>query len=238
MITATWIPALDRLVAGESTAICGGHEDAADRRAGRLDGILDAVEHRAGRGASSPPRPGVTPPTTFVPKDIASSAWNVACWPGEPLEDDLASRGRRRRSCRHLLGRSRRPPSPPRRRGRRPGSAPGRSRRGSAGLRRRSCPASRTTTGTSIAWSRVAWTTPCAIQSQRLIPAKMFTRITRTFGSCSTIRNAFAIFSGLAPPPTSRKFAGRPPWWTIASIVPIARPAPFTMQPTEPSSAM
>ncbi len=70
------------------------------------------------------------------------------------------------------------------------------------------------------------------------MPAKMFTRIARTFGSLSTMRNAFAIFSGLAPPPTSRKFAGRPPWCTIASIVPIARPAPFTMQPTVPSSAM
>ena len=65
------------------------------------------------------------------------------------------------------------------------------------------------------------------------MPAKMFTRIACTFGSCSTMRNAFAIFSGLAPPPTSRKFAGRPPWCTIASIVPIARPAPFTMQPTD-----
>ena len=31
-----------------------------------------------------PPLPGVTPPTTFVPNDIASSAWNVACWPVKP----------------------------------------------------------------------------------------------------------------------------------------------------------
>src|SRR5437870_5609234 len=72
-------------------------------------------------------------------------------------------------------------------------------------------PAKRTITGTPISWSRVAWTTPCAIQSHRLIPAKMFTRIAFTFGSFITIRKAFATFSGLAPPPTSRKFAGRPP---------------------------
>ena len=52
------------------------------------------------------------------------------------------------------------------------------------------------------------------------------------------MRNAFATFSGDAPPPTSRKFAGRPPWSVIASIVAIASPAPFTMQPTWPSSAM
>ncbi len=31
-----------------------------------------------------PPLPGVTPPTTLVPNDMASSAWNVACWPVNP----------------------------------------------------------------------------------------------------------------------------------------------------------
>ena len=39
----------------------------------------------------------------------------------------------------------------------------------------------------------------------------------------------------VAPPPTSRKFAGLPPQTWIMSIVAIARPAPFTMQPMLPS---
>jgi hypothetical protein len=45
-------------------------------------------------------------------------------------------------------------------------------------------------------------------------------------------------FSAVAPPPTSRKFAGEPPNSLIVSIVAIARPAPFTMQPIAPSSEM
>jgi len=35
----------------------------------------------------------------------------------------------------------------------------------------------------------------------------------------------------LAPPPTSRKFAGLPPAYLMISMVAMARPAPFTMQP-------
>ena len=42
----------------------------------------------------------------------------------------------------------------------------------------------------------------------------------------------------VAPPPTSRKLAGSPPSCWMMSIVAIARPAPFTMQPMLPSSAM
>ena len=45
------------------------------------------------------------------------------------------------------------------------------------------------------------------------------------------IRNAFLICSALAPPPTSRKFAGSPPASLMMSIVAIASPAPLTMQP-------
>lgn len=41
---------------------------------------------------------------------------------------------------------------------------------------------------------------------------------------------------GVAPPPTSRKFAGCPPFSLIMSIVAIARPAPLTRQPMSPSS--
>src|SRR6266478_9009879 len=72
-------------------------------------------------------------------------------------------------------------------------------------------PASRTTSGTGTCTSRSAWTTPCATQSQRLIPANTFTRMARTFLSESTRRNAAATRSGLAPPPMSRKLAGSPP---------------------------
>ena len=52
------------------------------------------------------------------------------------------------------------------------------------------------------------------------------------------IRNAFLICSALAPPPTSRKFAGSPPDSLITSIVAMARPAPLTMQPISPPSLM
>jgi hypothetical protein len=41
--------------------------------------------------------------------------------------------------------------------------------------------------------------------------------------------------SSEALPPTSRKFAGVPPCSLIISIVAIANPAPFTMQPISPS---
>src|SRR5256886_12957889 len=46
---------------------------------------------------------------------------------------------------------------------------------------------------------------PCATQSQRLIPANTFTRMARTFLSESTRRNAAATRSGLAPPPRSEE---------------------------------
>ncbi len=38
------------------------------------------------------------------------------------------------------------------------------------------------------------------------------------------------------PPPTSRKFAGSPPFSLMTSMVAMARPAPLTMQPMLPSS--
>ena len=129
-----------------------------------------------------PPFPGVTPPTTLVPNDIASSAWNVACCPVKPwmmTRESLSTKT----LMRYLL------------RGAAAATAfRAASSRSSAWISARPLasriarpsstfvPASRTITGTSIAWSRVACTTPCAIQSQRLIPAKMFTRIARTFG--------------------------------------------------------
>jgi elongation factor Tu len=98
-------------------------------------------------------------------------------------------------------------------------------------------PASRTTSGIFSSVSRVAWTTPCATQSQRLMPAKMFTSIARMLLSESTSRKAAATRSGEAPPPTSRKLAGVPPACLIMSIVAMASPAPLMMQPMLPSRA-
>ena len=96
-------------------------------------------------------------------------------------------------------------------------------------------PARRTTSGTLIPMSRTACTTPWATQSQRLMPAKMFTRMALTLLSESTSSNALATRSGEAPPPTSRKLAGSPPAYLIVSIVAIASPAPLMMQPMSPS---
>ena len=90
-------------------------------------------------------------------------------------------------------------------------------------------------TGMLIGSSFSAWTTPSATQSHLFIPANIFTKIASTFLSDLTNRNAFETLSGVAPPPISRKLAGSPPESLIVSIVAIARPAPFTMQPMFPS---
>src|SRR2546425_633409 len=49
-----------------------------------------------------------------------------------------------------------------------------------------------------------------------------------TFLSEVMRRNASVTCSDVAPPPTSRKFAGLPPNSLMMSIVDMARPAPFT----------
>ena len=77
---------------------------------------------------------------------------------------------------------------------------------------------------------------PPAIRSHRTIPPKMFTNTPRTFESAIRIPNASLTVSFVAPPPTSRKFAGDPPASFTTSIVAIAKPAPLTMQPIVPSS--
>ena len=99
-------------------------------------------------------------------------------------------------------------------------------------------PSRRTTTGIVQPISFTAFTTPLAMMSHRMMPPKMLMRTPFTFGSERMIRIAFLTCSSLAPPPTSRKFAGLPPAYWMMSIVDIARPAPFTMQPTFPSSLM
>src|SRR6476619_4990269 len=99
-------------------------------------------------------------------------------------------------------------------------------------------PSSRTTTGTGNPISFDALTTPSAIRSPRMMPPKMLINIALTFLSLKMIRKAFLTCSALALPRTPRKFAGCPPASLMMSIVAIARPAPFTMQPTLPSSLM
>ncbi len=56
--------------------------------------------------------------------------------------------------------------------------------------------------------SRTAPITPSAIMSQRTMPPKMLTRIAFTFGFCRISLKAVVTRSRVAPPPTSRKFAG------------------------------
>src|SRR5262245_63065712 len=75
--------------------------------------------------------------------------------------------------------------------------------------------------------SRAAATTPLARVSQRRMPPKMLIRTAFTLASLSRMRNAFFTCSALAPPPTSRKFAGLPPAYLMISMVAIARPANF-----------
>jgi len=71
-----------------------------------------------------------------------------------------------------------------------------------------------------------------------MIPPKMLTSIPSTLGSLRISLNAVVTRSLVAPPPTSRKFAGLLPCSLMMSIVAIAKPAPLTMQPMLPSSLM
>ncbi|BAK10579.1 malate dehydrogenase hypothetical protein [Pantoea ananatis AJ13355] len=98
-------------------------------------------------------------------------------------------------------------------------------------------PSRRTTTGTLTPTSATAPMMPSAIRSQRTMPPKMLTNTAFTASSDRMILKASVTRSLVAPPPTSRKFAGWPPWCLTMSIVPIARPAPLTIQPMLPSSA-
>src|SRR5208283_536996 len=99
-------------------------------------------------------------------------------------------------------------------------------------------PSSRSTIGNWMLVFRAALTTPLASVSTRKMPPKMLMSTAFTFLSLSRISNACVTCSSFAPPPTSRKLAGMPPAYLMMSIVAIARPAPFTMQPTLPSSLM
>jgi hypothetical protein len=96
----------------------------------------------------------------------------------------------------------------------------------------------RTTSGTLRFTALQAVITPSAMVSHFMMPPKMLTRMPLTSGFFSMILNASVTFSAVAPPPTSRKFAGLPPNSLMVSIVAIARPAPLTRQPMLPSRLM
>src|SRR5690606_2254576 len=98
-------------------------------------------------------------------------------------------------------------------------------------------PSRRTTTGTLTPTSLTAPMMPSAIISQRTMPPKMLTRTACTASSDRMILNASVTRSLVAPPPTSRKLAGWPPASLMMSMVPMARPAPLTIQPMLPSRA-
>uniref|UniRef100_T1KRH7 Uncharacterized protein n=1 Tax=Tetranychus urticae TaxID=32264 RepID=T1KRH7_TETUR len=72
-------------------------------------------------------------------------------------------------------------------------------------------PWSRTTIGILRAKVFAAMIIPSAIMSHLIIPPKMFTRIAWTLESDEISLKASVTCSAVAPPPTSRKFAGLPP---------------------------
>ena len=84
-------------------------------------------------------------------------------------------------------------------------------------------------------------TMPLATSSHEVMPPNTLTSTLRTDGSDSTISRPFAITSADAPPPMSRKFAGRmppnaSPARATTSSVDMTSPAPLPMMPTSPSS--
>ena len=188
---------------------------------------------------SVPPLPGVTPPTIFVPYSRQRLGVELPGRAGDALDDDarvpvdedahlppprsLRGGDGELRALGHVGGGLDREARTPR-------GSPCRARRWCPPGGRRAAPRARP--------RFAAATTPSARTSQRRMPPKMLMKIAFTFGSESRMRNAWPTFFWSAPPPTSRKLAGSPPANLMMSIVAIARPAPFTMQPMLPSSAM
>src|SRR6185503_16723970 len=97
-------------------------------------------------------------------------------------------------------------------------------------------PVSRITIGMRTLRRSSAARSPRATSSHRVMPPKMLKSTARTRPSRVRMLIAASTFSGLLEPPMSRKFAGFPPWNWIRSMVAMARPAPFTTHPMEPSS--
>ena len=98
-------------------------------------------------------------------------------------------------------------------------------------------PSSRTTIGTRRRAARAPSRMPRATSSQRVMPPKMLKRIARTLASESDAPRARSRSRrAWAPPPTSRKLAGRAAGLATTSSVDITRPAPLPRMPTVPSS--
>ena len=82
---------------------------------------------------------------------------------------------------------------------------------------------------------------PLATASHDVMPPKTLTKTDRTDGSERITSSPLAITSAEAPPPMSRKLAGRTPpaaspAYATTSSVDMTSPAPLPMIPTSPSS--
>src|SRR5690606_22718620 len=100
-------------------------------------------------------------------------------------------------------------------------------------------PSSRTTSGLVALSPRIfsASTMPLATASHAVIPPKTLTNTLLTSGSPRMTSSPAAMTSADAPPPMSRKFAGRTPpcfspAWATTSSVDMTRPSPLPMMPT------
>ena len=89
-------------------------------------------------------------------------------------------------------------------------------------------PRNRTTTGSLIPRSLYASRMPSAIISHSVRPPKILTNIAVTRGYLRMTRKEDLTVSRVALPPVSRKLAQWPPRCVRASMVFMARPAPFT----------
>ena len=78
---------------------------------------------------------------------------------------------------------------------------------------------------------------PATITSVRAKAPQKFTSRQRTRALSSTSSSAGRAFV-YAAPPISMKFAGRPPWCAITSMVVMVSPAPLASTPMSPSSSM
>ncbi len=77
---------------------------------------------------------------------------------------------------------------------------------------------------------------PSATASHAVMPPKTLTRTDFTSGSERTTDSPSAMTRAEAPPPMSRKLAGRAPHPATTSRVDMTSPAPLPMTPTSPSS--
>src|SRR6056297_3212154 len=198
------------------------HEDAADVRAGLLDRVADGVEHgNAHMLLATLARRHATDQVASVLLHLPGVESAVAA--SDPLDDDPAA----------LVGEDAHCAPPASSRAFCTASSmvtAGCSSLPSSILRPSSSfvPVRRTTIGTLTSIISLAFSSPAATSSQRVIPPKMLNRIAFTLSSRRMIFMAVTTFSGLLLPPMSRKFAGLPPKCWTRSMVAMANPAPLT----------